>query len=82
MLTIINHSMTQLNILVLILGDFNARILAWDSRITDKRRRMVEDWALETGLVALNWGPVYVYEVLNKKYQKELTLLMINVLVY
>lgn len=70
MLTIINHSMTQLNILVLIFGDFNARILAWDSRITDKRRRMVEDWALETGLVALNWGPVYVYEVLNKKYQK------------
>ncbi|XP_061385255.1 uncharacterized protein LOC133320635 [Danaus plexippus] len=43
---------------VLVLGDFNAKNLAWGSRLTDVRGRMVEDWALETGLVILNQGSV------------------------
>ncbi|CAK1587747.1 unnamed protein product [Parnassius mnemosyne] len=43
---------------VLVLGDFNAKNLAWGSRRTDVRGRMVEDWALETGLVVLNRGSV------------------------
>ncbi|CAK1600725.1 unnamed protein product [Parnassius mnemosyne] len=43
---------------VLVLGDFNAKDLAWGSRHTDVRGRMVEDWALETGLVVLNRGSV------------------------
>ncbi|KLV34219.1 hypothetical protein AB894_15215 [Piscirickettsia salmonis] len=43
---------------VLVLGDFNAKNLAWGSRLTDVRGRMVEDWALETGLVVLNRGSV------------------------
>nr|XP_049706964.1 uncharacterized protein LOC126056825 [Helicoverpa armigera] len=43
---------------VLVLGDFNAKNLAWGSRHTDARGRMVEDWALESGLVVLNRGSV------------------------
>ena len=48
-----NHSLP-----VLVLGDFNAKNLAWGSRCTDVRGRMVEDWALEKGLVVLNRGSV------------------------
>ena len=43
----------------LVLGDFNAKNLAWGSRYTDTRGRMVEDWALESGLVVLNRGSVH-----------------------
>ena len=44
---------------VLVLGDFNAKNVAWGSRYTDHMRgRMLENWALAQGLVIENRGSV------------------------
>ncbi|XP_026727799.1 uncharacterized protein LOC113493949 [Trichoplusia ni] len=43
---------------VVIAGDFNAKSTAWGSPVTSARGRLVEEWALELGLVLLNRGSV------------------------
>nr|XP_049704761.1 uncharacterized protein LOC126056279 [Helicoverpa armigera] len=54
----LSGSVTIISSAAAVLGDFNAKNLAWGSRRTDARGRMVEDWALEAGLVVLNRGSV------------------------
>lgn len=44
---------------VLVLGDFNAKSSAWGSQRTDARGQVLEQWAVETGLLVLNRGSVY-----------------------
>ncbi|CAH2208808.1 jg14054, partial [Pararge aegeria aegeria] len=44
---------------VFVLGDFNAKSAAWGSSITNARGRILEEWAIEQGLVVLNQGSVH-----------------------
>ncbi|KAA5776705.1 hypothetical protein F3H09_33045, partial [Pseudomonas aeruginosa] len=41
---------------ILVLGDLNAKSLAWGSSRTCPRGRAVEEWLVESGLVVLNRG--------------------------
>lgn len=41
---------------VIVLGDLNAKSVAWGSPATDTRGEVVEDWAIATGLSLLNRG--------------------------
>lgn len=43
---------------VIVLGDFNAKSTAWGSPATDARGELVEEWAVEQGLLLLNRGSV------------------------
>lgn len=43
---------------VIVLGDFNAKSKAWGSPATNARGELVEDWAIEQGLILLNRGSV------------------------
>lgn len=42
----------------MVLGDFNAKSTAWGSQRTDIRGQVLEQWAVETGLLLLNRGSV------------------------
>jgi len=42
---------------VIVAGNFNAHSVAWGSRQTNYRGRVVEDWAASTGLELQNTGP-------------------------
>ena len=44
---------------ILVLGDFNAKSRAWGNTTTDARGRLVETWALQSGLSLLNRGTVH-----------------------
>ncbi|KAJ0178588.1 hypothetical protein K1T71_005363 [Dendrolimus kikuchii] len=44
---------------VLVLGDFNAKAVAWGSPSTCARGEALEEWAIEKGLVVLNRGSVH-----------------------
>ncbi|KAJ0175991.1 hypothetical protein K1T71_008165 [Dendrolimus kikuchii] len=44
---------------VLVLGDFNAKSVAWGSPRTCARGEALEEWAIEKGLVVLNRGSVH-----------------------
>ncbi|KAJ0182129.1 hypothetical protein K1T71_002851 [Dendrolimus kikuchii] len=44
---------------VLVLGDFNAKSVAWGSPSTCARGESLEEWAIEQGLVVLNRGSEY-----------------------
>ncbi|XP_052749771.1 uncharacterized protein LOC128200421 [Galleria mellonella] len=41
---------------VMVLGDLNARSMAWGDRVTTARGKLLEDWAIAAGLVVLNHG--------------------------
>lgn len=41
---------------LIVAGDFNAKNRLWSSRLTDRRGRVLEDWAAVLGLVLINQG--------------------------